>query len=559
MEKTMNHSNPSTNKDKALRNDTTDEEEVDEEHNKWQKLNFVSRARYIFNNISVEPLLGFYIVSSVLGSLTTQNLNLQKACRVNLNMSDAVCTALEKRMKSNFTSDDEARVQELVTDMTMWQSIIQHTVPCIFVVFIGSWSDRTRRRKPVLLLPICGELVRVLGLLVCVYYFYELPMEVAGLVESLPSSLTGGWMIMFMAVFTYISDVTTVKMRTLRIGILNLSLTIGISFGVALSGIMYQKLGFYGIYSVCATMYTTGLIYGIIYLKDKRTNKPDNEAPAVCQDSKILAVKKTSFFTNAKDFFDLKHIKNAFGVTFKKGNDNRRLRIIMMMLVLMIIMGPMTGEMSVMYLSTRKRFNWDEVKYSMFSAFTMVTGFIGTSFSLWILSHKLQIDDTLIAVMACCSKVIGSFVFAFAPNEVIFFLGSIVEIIHGAGSIATRSIFTKLVTPDELGQVSAVVAVCEAFVPMVYVPMYSAFYKATMKTFPGAYFLLGGGLTIPAIFIFLWMYKGNKERARRQEENKTTIMQKKPDDTISISKTYGTSEKNGFTNLAFQSSDCTKN
>lgn len=29
--------------------------------------------------------------------------------------------------------------------------------------------------------------------------------------------------------------------------------------------------------------------------------------------------------------------------------------------------------------------------------------------------------------------------------------GPVVEIIHGAGSIATRSIFTKLVTPEELG------------------------------------------------------------------------------------------------------------
>lgn len=36
-------------------------------------------------------------------------------------------------------------------------------------------------------------------------------MEVAGLVESVPSSLTGGWMIMFMATFTYMADITTVR------------------------------------------------------------------------------------------------------------------------------------------------------------------------------------------------------------------------------------------------------------------------------------------------------------------------------------------------------------
>lgn len=189
-------------------------DEVDEEHEKWQKMDLSSRIKYMVNNVTVEPLLAFFIVSSVLGNLTTQNLNLQKSCRVNLNMSDATCTALEKRIKSNYTDhDEEARVQELVTNMTIWQSVIQHTVPCVFVIFVGSWSDRTRKRKPILLLPVFGELVRVLGLLVCVFYFYELPMEVAGLVESLPSSLTGGWMIMFLAVFTYMSDMTTVGVR----------------------------------------------------------------------------------------------------------------------------------------------------------------------------------------------------------------------------------------------------------------------------------------------------------------------------------------------------------
>lgn len=186
-------------------------EEVDVEHEKWKKMNKFSRVKYLFNHITVEPLLATFIIASVLGGLTTQNLNLQKACRVNLNLGDETCSALNYKNKSSKTLSDEKIVQDLVTSMIMWQSIIQHTIPCFFVVFIGSWSDRTNRRKPILLLPIIGELTRTLGLIVCVYFFNELPMEVAGLVESIPSSLTGGWMIMFMAVFTYISDVTTVN------------------------------------------------------------------------------------------------------------------------------------------------------------------------------------------------------------------------------------------------------------------------------------------------------------------------------------------------------------
>lgn len=127
-------------------------------------------------------------------------------------------------------------------------------------------------------------------------------------------------------------------MRTFRIGVLNLSLTIGISFGVALSGILFQKLGFYGIYSICSTLYIMGILYGFFCLK-----KDSNSTQAVCQDDKP-STEKRSWFSEVQDFFDIKHITNAFEVTFKKDNENRRIQIIMMMIVLMLIMGPMAGK-----------------------------------------------------------------------------------------------------------------------------------------------------------------------------------------------------------------------
>ncbi|XP_050538927.1 proton-coupled folate transporter-like [Daktulosphaira vitifoliae] len=534
-------------------------EVVDVEHEKWKKLNKFSRVKYLVNHITVEPLLASFIIASVLGGLTTQNLNLQKACRVNLNLGDEICTALNYKNKSDFMLSQEKKVQDLVTTMIMWQSIIQHTIPCLFVVFIGSWSDRTNKRKPILLLPIIGELTRTLGLIVCVYYFYELPMEVAGLVESVPSSLSGGWMIMFMAVFTYISDVTTVKMRTLRIGVINLAVTVGLPIGIILSGILFKKLGFYGVYSICSIIYSSGMIYGIFCIKDAPKNKMDAVTNGPCIEEKT----KSSFTDKVLEFFNAKHIKGAFTVTFKEGKYNRRIRVIMIMAVLMILMGPMSGEMSVMYLSTRVRFNWDEVQYSIFSAYFMIIGLIGTSFSLWVFSHKLKIDDALIAAMACFSKIIGCTVFAFAQNEFVFFLGPVVEIFHGAGSIATRSMFTKLVEANELGQVCAVLGIFEAFVPLIYAPMYSSFYRATMQTFPGAFFLLGGGLTIPAFFIFLWMYKENKkQKAAQEEELKEEMEQKKRIEIFEVidvkpPKFTEISEKKGLDNTNFQSDENT--
>lgn len=63
-----------------------------------------------------------------------------------------------------------------------------------------------------MIVPIVGELLTVIGLLICTYYFYELPMEVNALTESLPPAMTGGWMTMIMAVFSYIGDVSSVSL-----------------------------------------------------------------------------------------------------------------------------------------------------------------------------------------------------------------------------------------------------------------------------------------------------------------------------------------------------------
>lgn len=66
-------------------------------------------------------------------------------------------------------------------------------------------------------------------------------------------------------------------------------------------------------------------------------------------------------------------------------------------------------------------------------------------------------------------------------------------------------IFDNHVTKKKFftGKVNSLFGVAEAMMPLVYAPMYTSVYTATIKTFPGAFFLLGGGLTVPAVLIFM--------------------------------------------------------
>ncbi len=74
--------------------------------------------------------------------------------------------------------------------MQGWKTILQSFLPCMLILFWGSWSDRHGRRKPCMLIPIFGEFCAAIGLILCTY-FERASMEVAGVTEALFPGLAG--------------------------------------------------------------------------------------------------------------------------------------------------------------------------------------------------------------------------------------------------------------------------------------------------------------------------------------------------------------------------------
>lgn len=168
-----------------------------------------SAFRRLLGAVTIEPVVACYMTAFSLISLTVSNLNLQKACSVNLRLADSTCRALVSKSTGEY-ADDEVAVQRLVAGMMVWQTCAQNALPCVLMLLVGAWSDRTRKRVPCMLLPLYGELIRNAGQLVCVYYFDQLPMEAAGIAETIPIALTGGQSLMTMTAYSYIGDATMV-------------------------------------------------------------------------------------------------------------------------------------------------------------------------------------------------------------------------------------------------------------------------------------------------------------------------------------------------------------
>lgn len=219
-----------------------------------------------YRGLTVELSIVLFMVPCIITMMSTTNLNLEKACRVNLNFTREICDALKAR-ETEGLKEYEVAVQKLTARAISWKTMLTSTFPCILALFVGSWSDRTGRRKLFIIIPIFGQMLVALNNMLNYYYFYELPLEVLVFSEAIIEALTGSWCFCIMSVFSYISAITSLEDRTFRLGLVNFALTVGFPIGLGMSGFMV-KSGYYVSYGTAGCLQTVNFIYNVFILKN---------------------------------------------------------------------------------------------------------------------------------------------------------------------------------------------------------------------------------------------------------------------------------------------------
>ncbi|XP_004924745.1 lysosomal proton-coupled steroid conjugate and bile acid symporter SLC46A3 isoform X2 [Bombyx mori] len=483
---------------------------LNSKNGKFKRKTVVERFIELKNIITVEPVAFIALSSSVFAAVTTQTLSLEKTCRVSLKIDSAICDAIRLQNSQNVTFY-EKQVQQYLADRLAWRSVLQSLLPCVILPFIGSWCDKTGRRVLPMMVPVVGEILQCLSNIINVIFF-DIPVEVLLFFDAFFPAICGGWSGMFLILFIYISNVTTNENRTHRLGLVNFFTYVGIPIGLSTSGVVLKNFGYLTVYTISTILHLVNLWYIKYRLKDVYK-------PSVNYDKQGIR----HFF---RTFFDFANVKDTVGVVFKKAPNNRRVRLCILLAVVTVLFGPMYGEVSILYLSTRYRFNWDEIKFSIFQTYNFVTHTVGTIFSILFFSKYLKWDDSILGIISTISKIAGSFVYCFAPNDKIFFIAPLVEILNGTALLAMRSIFSKMVQPDELGKMNSVVGLTENLMPLLYVPLYTKVYTSTMEVLPGAVFLMGALMTLPAVGAFIWLFVEHRLSLRK---TKSEIENQSPD------------------------------
>lgn len=312
----------------------------------FKEMNFKEKLSYTKDLITVEPIIACYVISSVLCAPALNQLELEKACRSNCDYNDTICDSIIKA--TGKFANETTKVQQIIADMHSWQGPLQSFTPLILVLFLGSYSDRHQLRKPFMLIPIIGEFFAVAGCILCVIFMKEWPLEVQGVAQTVIPSFLGGQTMIVMAIFSYIADVSTVEMRTLRVGIVQIVLNVCFPAVQSFSGILFKAIGYIPMLCMAGLIYLIGLLYGIFRIKEVRTN---------------VEVEKKSLL---KDIFNSKLVTDTFKILYQNKSGNNRMFIWFIMLVLFVSAGVSIGEASLIFLYTNLVFKWTVVELSYF-------------------------------------------------------------------------------------------------------------------------------------------------------------------------------------------------
>ncbi|CAH0713368.1 unnamed protein product, partial [Brenthis ino] len=289
------------------------------------------RLKKIFSETTVEPCLFVYMLCTALSSLAVQNMHLEKSCRVNFQFGDEICDRIRDRNTTGLEKQLN-QVQSLVANVVAWKFPLQTSIPAVMVLFVGAWSDRTKKRKIFILTPFIGEIIANIGLLFATYYFYELSLTETALIEALPAAFSGSYIIIFMGMYSFMADRTTVESRTFRLGLVTICVSLGTPTGTALSGIILKTLGYYGVFTVLIILYSVTFIFGCLRLED--VLPPEENRNTVNQNNQIKNVLQDVFGLVAKTILVVVRPR-AFGL---------RNEILSVIILYILMVGPLYGE-----------------------------------------------------------------------------------------------------------------------------------------------------------------------------------------------------------------------
>ncbi|KAK4304849.1 hypothetical protein Pmani_023221 [Petrolisthes manimaculis] len=449
----------------------------------------------LLKGITLEPVLLIDGACNQAMLLFIENVQMNKICSVNLNYSAEVCANLSAHPEQNVV------VQREFSVFAFYNSIIMSVLPLLCVLFMGAWSDKYGRKIP-LLITLTGHVFYAAGYLL---NNWKTGWPVEGIyVVTFLEALGGAYMCLLSTSTSYISDISTEKSRTARVGTVNSVWYLGGPLGTLMGAVVIKFCGYNVALGVVLVAYVSAIMYVICFIKEshgpfaKQSLQPRGSIK-VCP-LKKEDVRKT---TMIKDFFNWHRVIESFKTAFKKREGNARA------VLLAIIFCNMLWRMSrgfFIYMFVRRVLHWEATDYGYWATYRNLMAAVGSLVLVPLLTKAVNMTDSLLAVLGSAS-IIGEYTSYGLVSDVAYkyfmWLGPPLGILSNASIIAFRSMSTKLVADEEKGRINAVMAAMYGLMPMAGYAVYAPIYYHTVHDLPATQFFFASSLNVLIMIVFV--------------------------------------------------------
>ncbi|XP_018344613.1 PREDICTED: proton-coupled folate transporter isoform X1 [Trachymyrmex septentrionalis] len=465
-------------------------------------------------HISVEPTMWLYMMAFMFTSVVEQDLFRYKACRVDHGVSEEIC----RHLSDDDNKEIKTKIQMTVSEFHQWNDIAGHVVPIILAMFYGNWSDRRGRKLP-LVLGLTGKFIYSFMIVInCMIDTWNLNMVVY--TATLPMSILGSDVAIFGSSFAYISDVSSVQQRTMRITILDVVYLSTMPTGVALGSYVFTHLvnmSYMIMFAVNATLLLIAIIYSLVWLKWQTSSRQQ----PLSGNNWLL------------DFFDRRHVAMTIRTLLKSRINHGKLHLWLLLLAMCLYTFQRDEKVkSQMY--TSLIFNWNVTDFSNFKTFQSTLFVLAMLIGVPIMSKLIRMKDTFIVMIGAIAHAAGRIVFVSANRPELFYVGATVAALGPVVAPVLRSMTSKLVPVDERGKVFAMLSVCDNAVPLFSGILYSQLYNATIKTAPNSFYWLTFATQIAVLLIILLIQfsSWSKHATEQQDYNDDEVVAPSLSNTI---------------------------